>query len=215
MQNSKIDNNSSNVKAQSGAQNYTLEKFSNQVETIVFPEPFDEIPEVTATMVRLDWTSSSYDDYFTCTVSTVTKTEFTVIMTSNIDSSTDVNVVWEAKTGNSNIGNAFSTEEVKTNDVWIDGKPIYRKVVNCGALPNSTTKEVSHGVSNIDVIMADSSHSYATDGSNFIPLPFVHPTSASSVKVTVTRTIISIQPAQDRSNFKNSFVTILYTKTTD
>ena len=35
-----------------------------------------------------------------------------------------------------NIKDVYSTDEVKTNKVWIDGKPIYRKVVDCGALPN-------------------------------------------------------------------------------
>lgn len=34
-------------------------------------------------------------------------------------------------------GESYSTTEVKTNKVWIDGKPIYRKVISTGAI--STT----------------------------------------------------------------------------
>ena len=42
----------------------------------------------------------------------------------------------------------YSTEEVKTNKVWIDGKPIYRKViannVSCG--PSTTISLSSIGI---------------------------------------------------------------------
>ena len=40
--------------------------------------------------------------------------------------------------------NSYSTDEVKTDEKWIDGKPIYRKTIICGALPNNTTKNVAH-----------------------------------------------------------------------
>ncbi|MBI3885512.1 MAG: hypothetical protein HY302_07260 [Opitutae bacterium] len=42
----------------------------------------------------------------------------------------------------------FSTTEVLTNKVWIDGKLIYRKVVPLGNFPNATTKSVPHGIVN-------------------------------------------------------------------
>ena len=37
----------------------------------------------------------------------------------------------------------YSTEEVKTGETWIDGKPIYRKVVYVNNLANNTVKTVS------------------------------------------------------------------------
>lgn len=40
----------------------------------------------------------------------------------------------------------YSTTEQLTGDVWIDGKPKYRKTINIGALPNNTTKTVAHYV---------------------------------------------------------------------
>ena len=40
----------------------------------------------------------------------------------------------------------YSTTETVTNAKWIDGKPIYRKVVNFGTLPNATVKAVAHGI---------------------------------------------------------------------
>lgn len=41
-----------------------------------------------------------------------------------------VNITDDAESGNG-IKDIYSTDEVKTNKVWIDGKPIYRKVLLC------------------------------------------------------------------------------------
>ena len=35
----------------------------------------------------------------------------------------------------------YSTTEINTGMKWIDGKPIYRKVVDFGSLPNNTYKD--------------------------------------------------------------------------
>lgn len=45
----------------------------------------------------------------------------------------------------------YSLEERKTG-TWIDGKPLYEKTINFGNLPNATTKEVPHGIENVDEI---------------------------------------------------------------
>ena len=44
-------------------------------------------------------------------------------------STTATNKTWSANKINNAIKEVYSTDEVKTNKVWIDGKPIYRKVV--------------------------------------------------------------------------------------
>ena len=48
---------------------------------------------------------------------------------------------------------SYSTEEVKTGGKWIDGKPIYRKVVDVGTLPNATSKVVLHNIQNLDKVL--------------------------------------------------------------
>ena len=35
----------------------------------------------------------------------------------------------------------YSTSEILTSERWIDGKPIYQITVNCGSMPNATTKD--------------------------------------------------------------------------
>lgn len=48
-------------------------------------------------------------------------------------------------------GNVYSTDEVKTNKTWIDGKPIYRKVFNITS-GMSTSFQIEHGISNLDYV---------------------------------------------------------------
>ena len=45
---------------------------------------------------------------------------------------------------------SYFTDEIDTGMKWIDGKPIYRKVINVGALPNNSEKTIAHNISNID-----------------------------------------------------------------
>ena len=43
----------------------------------------------------------------------------------------------------------YSTTETKTNKVWIDGKPIYRKVVEATLMSTAGVQTVAHGISNL------------------------------------------------------------------
>ena len=42
--------------------------------------------------------------------------------------------------------------EYKTMERYL-GKPVYVKVVDCGNLPNNTTKKVAHGIANVDIVV--------------------------------------------------------------
>lgn len=53
----------------------------------------------------------------------------------------------------SNTAGKFSETEVNTHQSWIDGKQIYRKVIDVGFYPNSTIKSVGHNIRNIDKIL--------------------------------------------------------------
>lgn len=49
------------------------------------------------------------------------------------------------------ISNTYSLNELKVG-TWLNTKPIYRKVVSCGALPNNDAKNVAHGISNLEFV---------------------------------------------------------------
>lgn len=45
----------------------------------------------------------------------------------------------------------YSTEEVNTGNTWIDGKPIYRKVIY-STINKSGTVSVQHGIANLGIV---------------------------------------------------------------
>lgn len=101
--------------------------------------------------------------------------------------------------------------------IWIDGKPIYRKVINTGALPNTESKTVNHNIDNIDFITNYYGIAYRAADNTFIRLPFVQSGQSLNLQVAVfiNKTIISLVTSSDRSGFAISYVIIEYTKTTD
>lgn len=95
---------------------------------------------------------------------------------------------------------------------WIDGSPVYEKVVDLGALPNNTTKNVAHGISNLGrVIQAELT---ADNGSNWITIPYAT-TNNTDLKYQlgffITDTNIAIKSEWDRSTF-SGYAILRYTK---
>ena len=112
--------------------------------------------------------------------------------------------------------NSYSTNEVKTGGKWIDGKPIYRKVVNFGALPNATIKGVSFDNINADTFLKIEGIAM-TNGGSAIIIPFADTSAATqSINIFVNSTSVSINTGStNRSDYTKCYVTLEYTKTTD
>lgn len=104
---------------------------------------------------------------------------------------------------------SYSTAERKIGR-WIDGSDLYEKTVNCGALPNTTSKTVSHDIANISKIVEIKG--YATNGTLYLPLPFAGSSVTTGVSVYVNTSNITFETGMDRSNFTESYVTLRYTK---
>ena len=104
----------------------------------------------------------------------------------------------------------YSYSELPTGQLWVDGKMIYSRTVNFGALPNNTTTSVAHGISSFDKIV--DVKAVAEDSSNLsLPLPYVSFTTGGSILIYVNSTSIAIQTGMDRSSF-TAQVTLYYTK---
>ena len=108
--------------------------------------------------------------------------------------------------------NSYSTDEVKTGGKWIDGKPIYKKTIYCGALPNTSYKNVNHNITNLDFVI--DCRGTARGGNYRMVLPNASANTANAVEVYVDNDYIVIQTGNDRSGY-NGYITIEYTKTTD
>ena len=102
------------------------------------------------------------------------------------------------ETGNNQIK---AGESYQTGEIFIksDGtkKHVKRKFIDFGALPNATTKNVAHGIADLDVEYAKATIS-ANDG-----------TTNKQVDVAVTVTNVSITAAGNESAF-SGIVTLDY-----
>jgi hypothetical protein len=111
------------------------------------------------------------------------------------------------KTNGVNLG----TTETITNDYFM-GYPVYAKVVNFGALPNNTTKNVAHSISGTYTIMHIFSTPFNSSGL-YLNLNHVDPSSISqAVEIFVDSTNVTIKTAADFSTFTKCYVTLKYIK---
>lgn len=110
---------------------------------------------------------------------------------------------------------SYSTSEQVTPFTWIDGKPIYKKTVNFGQLPNATSKRVNPNISNLERVIDMRAMAYGS-GIN-TPLPYVNPSGAMyQIEIFLDRTgEIMIAAGDDKSFYTECYVTLWYTKTTD
>lgn len=125
------------------------------------------------------------------------------------------------KQTNESLGNLFSTNEVKTKDKWVDGKPIYRKTVVAKVTTANTNFNIPHGIDNIgNFRTVDYAHSFLVRSSSGDYVPLVQiVTDTSNISgyqagVTfINETNIIVQSGTQQVGTWT--ITILYTKTTD
>lgn len=115
-----------------------------------------------------------------------------------------------------NINYVYSTSEQKVG-TWIDGKVIYKKTVDCGALPNNTTKYIEHNIGNIGLIIKIEGIGYRSSDNVTFQLnnsinPRVSSPTATSINITANNEHINITTGNDRSNMVG-YTTLYYTKT--
>lgn len=113
------------------------------------------------------------------------------------------------------VADNYSTSEVNTGATWIDGKPIYKKTVNFGQLPNATSKRVNPSISNLERIV-DIRAMARGQGIN-TPLPYASASGAANqIEMFLDSTgEIMIAAGDDKSFYSECYVTLWYTKTTD
>ena len=111
--------------------------------------------------------------------------------------------------------NTYSTTETRIG-TWINGKPIYRKVVDCGALPNASTKNIAHGISNLDTVTSFQAIAKSPSSNAWLPLPATSPANVVyHVAIYIIDTNIVIAAGDNKSNYTQTYAIVEYTKTTD
>ena len=111
-------------------------------------------------------------------------------------------------------GGTYATSEVNTGNTWIDGKPIYRKVIEFGALPNAAGRSVNTGLSNVNEIVNVYALGKASNGT-YLVIPYISTGATTyNIQMNVTANDITITTGVDRSTV-TAKVILEYTKTTD
>ena len=104
----------------------------------------------------------------------------------------------------------YSTSEVATHKVWVDGKVIYRKVIDTGTLPNTGTSSIAHGITTIDHLISIGGYA---EGSGLKRLQLPHAGNGDgAVDVAVDNTNVIIVTASNQNAYTASRVIIEYTK---
>ena len=123
-------------------------------------------------------------------------------------------------------GHKFSLDSNTTGETWINGKPIYSKVINYGAIASTGSNTVlskEHGISDVENIWIDLSNSFLSASGRYYPVirqqamgktSSVAWSQSTHVRPSVDETKIYMDIGS-QANFDDSYFTVRYTKTTD
>lgn len=94
-------------------------------------------------------------------------------------------------------------EEVLIGEWVEDGVTynLFRKVVDCGEMPNSGSKTVPHGIATFHRITHVFGSINKSDNSNTLPLPFAATSANYNIYIAVGRSNITLQPGSDRTGY--------------
>ena len=113
------------------------------------------------------------------------------------------------------VATCYSEDEHKIG-VWINNKPLYQKTIELGTMPNNTTKEVAHNISNLEKIVAFSGFYRNPTSGGIIPITFTHSSNLNEqLQLSANATNISVKTSTNKTSLTDCYVTLQYTKTTD
>lgn len=105
----------------------------------------------------------------------------------------------------------------KVVGTWIDGKPLYQKTVDCGALPNKTIKNTAHNIANIGHVIEIKGFAESNNMADRATIPIINDSNANNQLscYASSTNIVYVARNIDLSVYTSSYITLLYTKTTD
>lgn len=106
----------------------------------------------------------------------------------------------------------YSLTEQETPFKWIDGKTIYKKTVNFGALPNNSSIGVNHGIDGLGMLCHFYGVTYNPTSGIRRPLPSVGTTAAQVVQASIDNSQVWLATASNLSAFSQTYITFYYTK---
>ena len=133
----------------------------------------------------------------------------TPLSVSKLNAGTTAGVLATDASGNVSSTQNYTTTQQNTNTTWVDGRPIFKKTINFGALPNNSFKSVAHGITGMTYLIKY--EAIAVSGTIFHPVPLVTNTAAAQTQITFDTTNITIGTGSDRTAY-TAYVTLYYIK---
>jgi len=95
-----------------------------------------------------------------------------------------------------------------------DFRQTYRKVINFGALPNTGTTNVAHGINVTAGTIFTRIYGVANDqaGTSYLPLPYASPTLINNIALSVDNTNVTIVTGSNRTAYTITYVVVEYLK---
>lgn len=116
--------------------------------------------------------------------------------------------------GSSISSDTYSTEEIKTNKIWIDGKPIYRKVVVIDSIGNNLNYSIEYDCSYMDTVWINQSCSFMYAEHETLPLNWFYEPNYFA-RIWLNKNVgIRVRANGDLSTH-TAYLTLEYTKKTD
>ena len=158
--------------------------------------------------ITADGATGSQASY--CVIANITVESTTTVITNSLIS-TNVAKIRSNNMDFTTLGLDYSNSEIETGNYWIDGKKIYKKTVNLGSLPNASSANTNHGISNLGTVIEISGFAFASDSYRTIPLPNASSSAQYSVEVNVDNSKVTVSCGTNRSAYDGK-VTLYYTK---
>lgn len=94
-------------------------------------------------------------------------------------------------------------------------RQVYRKVINFGALPNTGTTSIAHGITVTPTTTFTRFYGASSDtaGNNYIPIPYASPVLANNIELNADATNVNITTGSNRTAFTVTYIVVEYLQT--
>lgn len=108
----------------------------------------------------------------------------------------------------------YSQNETDTGKIWIDGKKIYRKVINCGVLQKDTLNEIPTNIVNMEKVVKITAMTTSKEYKLTTQIPYISVGGKKKI-IYIQNNNIYIYIDSVEENYNECFVILEYTKTTN
>jgi hypothetical protein len=108
----------------------------------------------------------------------------------------------------------YIENEFLNGQVFFEDQQAFRTLVNFGALPNTTSKSIPHGINTTNSFSFTRIYGCATNQvtMQYIPLPYASPTLVNNIQLSVDATNVTITTGIDYSAYTVTYVILEYIK---